>query len=325
VGFVFANGSRFRACGRVQREMANRQEIERLYDWLDRFHDRCLGEFADLSCGYFRGDHGKSLRQAQKDKHDWVLDTMECGEGSRILDIGSGWGAMLRAAELNGVSGVGLTLSQAQAAYCRKKRLNVLLMDWKEAQAAQLGVFDGIVSIGAFEHFCAIEEFLAGKQEGIYKRFFQLCADVIKSGRKLFLQTMVWADRVPDPEKCRLTEPARSTERIVARIEKFYPGSWLPVSKEQIVRAALPYFRLVSTTNGREDYIETLKRWHVAIRGLFGFTKLLPTLKDLLRLAPRYAVDRDFREQIKSIVCKDQLACFERRIMDHERMFFVRR
>ena len=305
--------------------MASQQEIERLYDWLDRFHDRCLGEFADLSCGYFRGDHGKSLQQAQKDKHDWVLDTLECGEGARILDIGSGWGAMLRAAELNGASGVGLTLSQAQAAYCKKKRLNVLLMDWKEAQAAHLGVFDGIVSIGAFEHFCSIEEFLAGKQEGIYKRFFQLCADVIKSGRKLFLQTMVWDHRVPDPEECRLTAPTHSTERILARLKKFYPGSWLPVGKEQIIRAALPHFHLVFSINGREDYIETLKRWHVAIRGLFGVTKLLPTLKDLLRLARRYAVDRDFREQIKSIVCKDQLACFVRRIMDHERMFFVRR
>ena len=128
-----------------------------------------------------------------------------------------------------------------------------------------------------------------------------------------------------DPEECRLTEPTRSTERIVARLKKFYPGSWLPVGKAQIIRAALPHFHLVSSINGREDYIETLKRWHVAIRGLFGVTKLLPTLKDLLRLAPRYAVDRDFREQIKSIVCKDQLACFERRIMDHERMFFVRR
>ncbi len=66
--------------------MANQQDIERLYDWLDRFHDRWLGEFADLSCGYFRGDHGKSLQQAQKDKHDWVLGLIpQSNSVSRLL------------------------------------------------------------------------------------------------------------------------------------------------------------------------------------------------------------------------------------------------
>jgi cyclopropane-fatty-acyl-phospholipid synthase len=41
------------------------------------------------------------------------------------------------------------------------------------------------------------------------------------------------------------------------------PPAPLPYGKEQIVRTADPHFRLVSSTSGRLDYIETIRQWRM--------------------------------------------------------------
>lgn len=302
--------------------MARQADIEAMYDWVDEFHTLRLGAFADFTCAFFNGDFSKTLRQAQRDKHAWVLRGIRFAAGRRVLDIGCGWGNMLQAVRLGGGSGLGLTLSSAQARYGQRQGLDVRLQDWKTFSRQSAAPFDAVVSIGAFEHFCSIEEFRSGQQENIYRDFFRLCANVLPPGGRLFLQTMLWGTSVPDPEQLRLDAPEGSAERILARLIKFYPGSWLPASKQQIVDLAAPSFTLMSSSNGRRDYIQTLKGWEASTRNLFLPTKFPRALFGALKLVPRYFRDPDFRVQIESIRKKDQRVCFEREIMTHERMFF---
>ncbi len=302
--------------------MANQNEIEKCYDAFDPFFALSLGASSDITCAFFNGDFSKTLEQAQRDKHEWVLDGLGFKEGDRIIDVGCGKGPMLQAIKENGGYGIGLTLSPWQAQHCKQRGLDARVQDYKTANPETFGKIDGIVSIGALEHFCSINEFKAGKQDQVYRDFFKFCANVLPKGKKLYLHMMVWGKRVPNPDDLTMSAPEDSEELILARASKFYPGSWLPTGKNQLVECAKPYFNFLSSNNGRLDYIETLNRWGTAAKSLYKTRKILPTAKIAIKLLPIYLTSPDFRAQVEFLRKSDQKACFQREIMSHERMFF---
>ena len=299
--------------------MATQRQIAETYDYMDRFFRLILGEHGDCSGAFYDGDFSKTLEQAQKDKHDYILDNLGLGKGSRMLDIGCGWGPMLNAIRERGGYGVGYTLSPQQAESCCRSGLEVYLEDWKDLEPLEIGRFHGVVSLGAFEHFCSIEEAKAGRQTEIYDHFFRLCSDVLPPGGRMFLQTMTWGEAAPRCEDVSLAAPKDSNEYIVALLSKFYPGSWLPYGLDQIVDCAKPYFRFVSSNNGRRDYIETIDQWNRRINP-FNLSRLL----EMVKLVPAYISDSEFRFKIKSLMryggCNRE--CFIRQIMEHERIVF---
>lgn len=301
--------------------MANQREIEAMYNWMDYFHILRLGDYADFTCALFDGDFTKTLKQAQKDKHSFVFEGIHFKLGDRILDIGCGWGPILNAVRQRGGKALGFTLSSAQNKYNISKGLDSRLQDYKTVDSKQIGQFDGVVSLGAFEHFCSIEDFKAGKQEQIYKDFFKFCSDVLPKGGRLFLQTMIWGKHVPNPDKASLSAPEGSEEKILARTYKFYPGSWLPANKEQIIKCAAPYFNFISAKNGRLDYIETLKRWYDWSEVKKSPVKNFKRIIGYLRMIPKL-LDSNFRAQWDFLRHNDQTTIFEREIFTHERMFF---
>ncbi len=304
--------------------MATQSEIEALYDWVHLFHPLRSGDYADFSCAFFDGNFNQTLAVAQTAKHQWVLDGLRFQPVDRILDVGCGWGPVLNAVRKRGGKALGLTLSSAQARYCAAKGLNVSLQDWKTVRPFTLGVFNGVISIGAFEHFCSMDEYIQGIQDSIYRDFFAFCAQVLPVGGRLFLQTMTWGKEVPDPKRLSLTAPEGTPERILARLNKFYPGSWLPSGKAQIIAAASDYFHFLHSSNGRLDYIETLTRWGNDSGKLLKPFRLPKALWGVARLFPRFCFEADFRVQIESARRNDQQVCFQREIMSHERMFFER-
>jgi len=192
-------------------------------------------------------------------------------------------------------------------------------LNWRELSVDTFGTFDGIVSVGAFEHFCSIEEYLAGQQDHVYGQFFRLCHELLPVGGKLYLQTMMWGKNAPEYQRISLQAEKGSNEYILAVLGKFYPGSWPPAGEEQIVRAAEPYFEQISRNNGRLDYIETMEQWGKLWN--FSFPKLFASLK----LLPLYLTDKDFRYKIEAVRHTYNNECFKRDIMDHQRMVFQKR
>jgi cyclopropane-fatty-acyl-phospholipid synthase len=210
---------------------------------------------------------------------------------------------------------VGLTLSPSQVRACRTGGLDVHLADWKETDPNSLGAFDGVTSIGAFEHFCSEEEFRAGQQEGIYRSFFAFVQRCLPRGGRLYLQTMTWGERVPDPDRITLSSPRGSDEYVMAVIRKFYPGSWLPSGLAQIEEAASGRFRVVSANSGRLDYIATMREW--------GKRMLIPRIRTLTlmpSLIGRAVRERKFRYKLESLLGGYNRVCFERRLFDHQRI-----
>src|SRR5437016_14187863 len=105
--------------------MASRAEIDFTYSLTDRVFRLSMGELADFSGAKYDGDFSISLEQAQRRKHEYVAERIMIGTGCRMLDLGCGWGALLNFVRDRGGEGVGVTLSSAQAASCRRHGLDV--------------------------------------------------------------------------------------------------------------------------------------------------------------------------------------------------------
>lgn len=109
--------------------------------------------------------------------------------------------------------------------------------------------------------------------------------------------------------------PERDTDDwYLALLGRQFPGSWLPSGGEQLVRCAEPHFRLVSTLNGRLDYIETIRRWNERVGARSPRKAMLK-----LALVPRWLSSADFRLAFTSGVSANMI-CFERGLLDHYRL-----
>ena len=136
----------------------DRQAIAFHYDVSDDFYRLWLDEQMVYSCAYFE-DANDGLDQAQRNKLDHLCRKLRLKPGERLLDIGCGWGALIRWAAVHyGVSAHGITLSRNQYEHCRRMidaeglqdRVSVELRDYRDM--AGEAVFDKIVSVGMFEH-----------------------------------------------------------------------------------------------------------------------------------------------------------------------------
>jgi cyclopropane-fatty-acyl-phospholipid synthase len=183
------------------------------------------------------------------------------------------------------------------------------------------GPFDAVASLGAFEHFCSPDDYRAGRQDDVYRELFERVSSVLPDNGRFYLQTMVFGRNMITPEAIDLDAlqalpPRESDEWYLALLGRQFPGSWLPFGQEQIVRSAEPHFRLVSSSNGRLDYIETINQWNSRIGA--------PSLRKAvfkLQLLPRWLTSPDFRLAFTSGVSANQV-CFERELLDHYRLVF---
>jgi cyclopropane-fatty-acyl-phospholipid synthase len=294
--------------------MADRNDLEFTYSLIDRMFRLSLGEMADFSGAKYDGDFSLTLEQAQARKHEYVADEIGIGPGRRVLDLGCGWGPLLDFVRRRGGTGVGVTLSSAQAAACRRHGLDVHLDDARLLTRESFGPFDAVASLGAFEHFCSPEEYRAGQQETIYRDLFARVASVLPGEGRFYLQTMVFGPNMIPLADVDIDAPRESDAWYLALLGHQFPGSWLPMGLDQIVTCAEPRFEVVASTSGRLDYIETIREW----RKRFGEPSMKKSLLKL-RLAPRWLTSADFRLAFTSGVSANSV-CFERELLEHYRI-----
>jgi cyclopropane-fatty-acyl-phospholipid synthase len=296
--------------------MADRKDLDFTYSLIDRIFRLSLGELADFSGAKYDGDFSLSLEQAQRRKHEYVAEQIGIDPGRRVLDLGCGWGPMLNFIRSREATGVGVTLSSAQAAACKRNGLDVHLRDAREVTGDSFGPFDAVASLGAFEHFCSPEDYRAGRQEQVYRDLFANVATTLPEKGRFYLQTMVFGDNMIPIEEVSIDAPRDSDAWYVALMQHQFPGSFLPFGKDQIVKSAEGHFRLVAAVSGRLDYIETIKQW----RKRFGEPSFRKTLLKA-QLVPKYLMSREFRLAFTSGVSSNSV-CFERELLDHFRLTF---
>jgi cyclopropane-fatty-acyl-phospholipid synthase len=296
--------------------MSTQRELDFSYSLIDRVFRLSLGETADYSNAKYDGDFSLTLEQAQRRKHEYVAREIRVRPGARVLDLTCGWGPMLRYLKELGAEGIGVNLSSAQAAACRRNGLTARVLDARTITPDTFGRFDGVVSVGGFEHFCSPEAFRAGRQEDIYRDVFRRVADLLPPGGRFYLQTMVFGRNMIPADQVDLRAPRDSDAYYLGLMLKQFPGSWLPAGRHQLERTAAPFLRLVSSHSGRLDYIETIRQW----RRRFAAPTFRKTLLKLT-LLPRYLLSADFRLAFASGVSANTV-CFERELLDHYRMVF---
>lgn len=234
----------------AERTGASPEAIMSHYDMGNDFFRLVLDPEMIYSCALFKGDD--DLATAQLHKLDHHIEASGAANTTRVLDIGCGWGAMLRRlVDHAGVAhAVGLTLSAAQARWIRdgdNPKIEVLEQDWRDHRPDRR--YDAIISVGAFEHF--VQKGLDPKVKlEAYREFFAYCDKVLAIGGRLSLQTIAYSERT----------------RVQPLLDKTFPDSDLPLEWEPIA-AAEGTFSLIAARNDAEHYYRTLVLWEQNLLG----------------------------------------------------------
>ncbi|KUJ66765.1 cyclopropane-fatty-acyl-phospholipid synthase [Streptomyces albus subsp. albus] len=235
--------------------------ISHHYDVGNDFYELVLGPSMVYSCAYWdtapaeadgagsgaAADGPAGLEEAQRAKLDLVCRKLALRPGQRLLDVGCGWGSLvLHAAREYGVRAVGITLSEEQAGYARKRVAEAGLSDLVEIRVqdyrrVQDGPFDAISSIGMAEHVGSAQY---AEYAGHLHRL------LVPGGRLLNHQIA----RRPDPD-----EAGYQVDDFIDRYV-FPDGELAPVGRtvSQLEEAG---FEVRDVEAIREHYALTLRRW----------------------------------------------------------------
>uniref|UniRef100_UPI0031D8C597 cyclopropane-fatty-acyl-phospholipid synthase family protein n=1 Tax=Streptomyces hawaiiensis TaxID=67305 RepID=UPI0031D8C597 len=224
----------------------DRRAISHHYDVGNDFYEIVLGPSMVYSCAYWPTPDS-TLEQAQHDKLELVCRKLGLRPGLRLLDVGCGWGSMaIHAAREHGVNVVGVTLSQEQAAYARKRVADEGLTDMVEIRVQDYrdvgdGPYDAISSIGMAEHVGA-------------ERYLEYAADLydlLKPGGRLL-----------NHQIARRPQRDETTYSVDAFIDSYvFPDGELQPIGATVTQLERSGFEVRDVEVLREHYALTLRQW----------------------------------------------------------------
>jgi cyclopropane-fatty-acyl-phospholipid synthase len=215
------------------------------YDVSNRFYEMVLGPSMTYTCATYPRPEA-TLEEAQEHKHDLVCRKLGLRPGMRLLDVGCGWGGMVRhAVEHYGVSALGVTLSRQQARWGQQEierrgladRAEIRHSDYRDV--AERG-FDAISSIGLTEHI--------GVRR--YPAYFTFLRDRLRDGGRLLNHCITW----PTSSKNGMSRNA-FVERYV------FPDGELAGSGTIVTAMERAALELRHHENFREHYARTCAAW----------------------------------------------------------------
>jgi cyclopropane-fatty-acyl-phospholipid synthase len=230
--------------------------IRHHYDVGNEFYSLWLDREMQYTCAYFRTG-SEQLEEAQLDKLEHICRKLRLQPGEKLLDIGCGWGGLVRyAASQYGVTAHGITLSAAQAEYARQRiaaqglgrRCRVDVCDYRDL--APPARYDKIVAVGVTEHVAADAQ----------PDYFAAAHRVLEPGG-LFLNHCEVSVARSRPR----TLPQRVSDRLWRRnefIERYvFPDARLVPAAHVIASAEQVGFELRDVESLREHYALTLRHW----------------------------------------------------------------
>lgn len=144
------------ADGLMHSKTRDADAIHHHYDVSNTFYERVLGPSMTYTCAVYP-DADATLEEAQDYKYRLIFEKLRLQPGDRLLDVGCGWGGMVRYAASQGVHAIGATLSAEQAKWAQKAIEDEGLADLAEVRHSDYRdvretEFDAVSSIGLTEH-----------------------------------------------------------------------------------------------------------------------------------------------------------------------------
>ncbi len=253
---------------RTQRntEQNTRTNIAHHYDLSNDLFELFLDPSLSYSSALFetelvdRGDHVEApapydthdLAGAQAHKIERLLDEAHVGEGTRVLEIGTGWGELAIRAARRGATVHSITLSSEQQTLARERiaeaglgdRVHVELCDYRAVSTgATAGVqYDAVLSVEMIE--------AVGHQ--FWATYFETIDRVLAPGGRAGIQAITMPhDRM------------LATRSTYTWINKYiFPGGFLPSVEaiEQVTREHTD-LRVTGRLSFGQHYAETLRQW----------------------------------------------------------------
>jgi cyclopropane-fatty-acyl-phospholipid synthase len=219
------------------------EAIHHHYDVSNSFYEHVLGPSMTYTCAVYDSPD-RTLEEAQSAKYDLVARKLDLRPGQRLLDVGCGWGGMVRhAAREYGVKALGVTLSAQQAQWAKKAIDREGLGDLAEVRhldyrdVAESG-FDAVSSIGLTEHI--------GVRN--YPAYFSFLRDRLRPEGRLL-------------NHC-ITRPHNHRQEIGAFLDRYvFPDGELIGSGRIITDAQNAGLEVMHEENFRRHYALTLAAW----------------------------------------------------------------
>jgi cyclopropane-fatty-acyl-phospholipid synthase len=225
----------------------SRKNIHAHYDLGNAFYELWLDGTMNYSSALFAGNFSQTMQDAQHAKVRRALQVADVQKGSRVLEIGCGWGALAeKATQEFGAHVTGVTLSTEQLAFANAR------MKWNgTAEQTDLRLQDyRDINDGPYDAICSIEMIEAVGQE-YWPTYFQTISKLLKPGGKACIQSIVIDDALFD-------RYVKSTDFIQQYI---FPGGCLPSPSEFKRQARLAGLEVIDELKFGPDYAETLRRW----------------------------------------------------------------
>ncbi len=219
------------------------EAIHHHYDVSNTFYEWVLGPSMTYTCACYP-DADALLEEAQENKYRLVFDKLRLRPGDRLLDVGCGWGGMVRYAARQGVKAIGVTLSREQATWAQKAIAEEGLTDLAEVRhgdyrdVSETG-FDAVSSIGLTEHIGVHN----------YPAYFGFLQSKMRVGALLLNHCITRPDN-------------RTTASAAAFIDRYvFPDGELTGSGRIISEAQDVGLEVVHEENLRHHYALTLRDW----------------------------------------------------------------
>jgi cyclopropane-fatty-acyl-phospholipid synthase len=237
-------GARRLGSGLRHSKARDSQAISHHYDVSNTFYEWVLGPSMTYTCACYPTE-GATLEEAQSHKYDLVCKKLGLQPGMRLLDVGCGWGGMVRyAAQHYGVQVLGVTLSRKQAEWAAKAIADDGLTGTAEVRHAdyrdvtETG-FDAVSSIGLTEHIGLAQ----------LPSYFTFLASRLRPHGRLLNHSIT---------RTNTREDARTTGFIDRYV---FPDSELEAAGTIISAMQDNGFEIRHEENLREHYARTLHGW----------------------------------------------------------------
>jgi len=251
----------------------SQKNISEHYDLSNDFFKLMLDDTMMYSSAVFEKPN-ESLYEAQKRKIKLLADKLRLKPGAKVLEIGSGWGAMaIHLAKEKQCEVTTVTLSKEQKALCEQrfqkeaveKQIEILLKDYRDLE----GTFDAIIAVEMFE---------AVGQE-YFDIFFKKCESLLKPSGVMVMQVITMPDQ-------RYNAYAKGTDFIQKYI---FPGGHLPsVGKMLDTTSSHTRLNLLHMEEFTEDYAKTLRLWHESFQNKLSHVKRLGFDEYFIRMWKMY-------------------------------------